>query len=87
MAGKSMIHRLAGCLDRWVFAPLTAVVRFYVDGFRSMTLGRTLWVMILLKLLILFCVFRLLFFPDVLARDYDDDAQRAQAVRTSLINR
>lgn len=87
MAGKSMIQRLTGCLDRWMVAPLTAVVRFYVDGFRSMTLGRTLWVMILLKLLILFFVFRLLFFPDVLARDYDDDAQRAQAVRTSLINR
>lgn len=87
MVGKSMIQRLAGCLDRWVVAPLTAVVWFYVDGFRSMTLGRTLWVMILLKLLILFLVFRLLFFPDVLSRDYDDDAQRAQAVRTSLINR
>ena len=41
----------------------------------------------LLKLIILFFVFKLLFFPDVLARDYDDDAQRAQAVRTSLINR
>ena len=26
------------------------IFRFYVDGFRSMTLGRTLWAIILLKL-------------------------------------
>ena len=39
---------------------------FYRDGFRSMTLGRTLWAVILLKLFIMFAVLRLFFFPDVL---------------------
>mgnify|MGYP002923144831 CR=1 FL=1 len=29
------------------------IFRFYVDGFRSMTLGRTLWAIILLKLFIM----------------------------------
>lgn len=43
------------------------VVRFYIDGFRAMTLGRTLWAIILLKLFILFAVLRLFFFPDLLA--------------------
>lgn len=43
------------------------IVRFYVDGFRSMTVGRTLWAIILLKLFILFAVLRLFFFPDLLA--------------------
>lgn len=43
------------------------IVRFYVEGFRSMTLGRTLWAIILLKLFILFAVLRLFFFPDLLA--------------------
>ena len=33
------------------------VVRFYVEGFREMTVGRTLWAIILVKL----------FFPDLLA--------------------
>lgn len=37
--------------------------RFYVEGFRSMTLGRTLWCIILLKLFILFFILRLFFFP------------------------
>lgn len=43
------------------------IVRFYVDGFRGMTVGRTLWAIILLKLFILFAVLRLFFFPDLLA--------------------
>ncbi len=56
----------------------------YIDGFRSMTVGRSLWVLIILKLILLFAVFKLLFFPDLLQRDYDNDADRAQAVRNSL---
>ena len=42
------------------------IFRFYVDGFRSMTLGRTLWAIILLKLFIMFAILRLFFFPDQL---------------------
>lgn len=61
--------------------------RFYRDGFRSMTVGRYLWAMILIKLFILFFVFKLFFFPDILQRDYDNDADRAAAVRNSLINK
>ncbi|WP_300507112.1 DUF4492 domain-containing protein [uncultured Duncaniella sp.] len=63
------------------------VVRFYIDGFKSMTVGRKLWMLILIKLFILFFVFKLFFFPDILQRDYDNDAERAEAVRSSLINR
>ena len=40
---------------------------FYRDGFRSMTLGRTLWLIILLKLFIMFVVLRLIFFPNQMA--------------------
>ena len=32
------------------------VYRFYADGFRSMTLGRTLWAVILIKLFIMFAI-------------------------------
>lgn len=62
------------------------VYRFYRDGFRQMTVGRYLWAMILIKLFILFFVFKLFFFPDILQRDYDDDTQRAAAVRQSLLD-
>lgn len=61
------------------------VYRFYRDGFRSMTVGRYLWLMIIIKLFILFFVFKLFFFPDLLKRDYDNDADRARAVRSALI--
>lgn len=64
---------------------LWRVADLYVDGFRSMTVGRSLWLLIIIKVFLLFAVFKLLFFPDVLERDYDTDQQRAQAVRTSLI--
>lgn len=40
---------------------------FYLEGFRSMTLGRTLWIIILLKLFIMFVVLKLFFFPDFLS--------------------
>ena len=63
---------------------LRKVIRFYVEGFREMTVGRTLWAIILIKLFILFAVLKVFFFPDLLRRDYDNDADRAQAVRTHL---
>lgn len=63
---------------------LKSIVNFYVDGFKSMTIGRTLWLIILIKLAIIFLVLKLFFFPDKLATEYDTDAQRADAVRHAL---
>lgn len=60
--------------------------RFYRDGFREMTTGRYLWLLILVKLAVFFLVFKLFFFPDLLQRDYDNDADRAEAVRNSLLD-
>lgn len=60
------------------------VVELYTGGFREMTVGRRLWVLILVKLAILFLVFRLFFFPDRLAEEYDNDGDRARAVAREL---
>ena len=60
--------------------------RFYYDGFKGMTIGRYLWVIILAKLAVMFLVFKLFFFPNVLERDYTTDEERAQAVREHLIS-
>ncbi len=49
-----------------------------------MTVGRSLWILILIKLAIIFLVFKLFFFPDLLATRFDNDADRAAAVRQSL---
>lgn len=60
------------------------VLDFYVEGFRSMTVGKYLWALILFKLIILFLVLKIFFFPDVLKVNYDNDVQRAGAVRNAL---
>ena len=61
------------------------IFRFYVDGFRSMTLGRTLWAIILLKLFIMFAILRLFFFPDQLAGMSQE--QRSEHVLEQLTRR
>lgn len=55
---------------------LRNVIRFYIDGFREMTLGRTLWAIILIKLFVLFAVLKLFFFPNLLAGKSDDEQAR-----------
>lgn len=42
------------------------IVYLYIDGFRQMTLGRILWTIIIIKLLLVFGVLKLFFFPDIL---------------------
>lgn len=59
----------------------------YYDGFRNMTVGKTLWIIILVKVFIFFVVMKLLFFPNILKRDYKDNESRAQHVRTELLKR
>lgn len=63
---------------------LGRVLTFYLDGFRNMRLGRTLWKIILIKLVIMFAVLKWLFFPDVLKITYDTDAARAEHVLQRL---
>lgn len=60
---------------------------FYYDGFRKMTVGKTLWLIILIKVFIFFVVMKLLFFPNVLNRDFDTDEERADHVRSELLNK
>lgn len=63
------------------------ICTFYYDGFRSMTVGKTLWAIILIKLFIFFVVIKMLFFPNLLQRDFDSDEERADHVRQELISR
>lgn len=52
-----------------------------------MTLGKKLWALIAVKLLIMFGVLKLFFFPDLLETKYDNDDDRANAVRNTLVSR
>ena len=46
---------------------IRTIFNFYIEGFRNMTWGRPLWIVIFLKLFILFFVLRLFFFRPVLS--------------------
>ena len=58
---------------------------FYVDGFRSMTVGRTLWLIIAIKVVVFFLILRWIFFPDFLAGKADTDEGKADYVRHELV--
>ena len=65
-------------------ASFSKIWEMYRDGFKSMTVGRSLWLIILLKLVLIFLVLKLYFYPDKLSTEYDNDADRAAAVREAL---
>ena len=66
---------------------LVKICRFYVDGFRSMTIGKTLWILIFIKLFIMFCILRVFFFPNFLNSVTNDDSQKDDYVSSQIISR
>ena len=64
---------------------LTRIWIFYLDGFREMTLGRTLCAIILIKLFIMFFILKLFFFPSFLGGKTTEEKQ--QYVGEELIER
>lgn len=65
---------------------LYRVFDLYYDGFRHMTLGRTLWAIILIKLFIIFAILKVFFFPNFL-KQQAGKGQEAEYVAGELINR
>lgn len=49
---------------------------FYVQGFRSMTLGKTLWAIIFVKLFIMFFVLKMFFFKNHLDQNTNSDSEK-----------
>lgn len=58
----------------------------YADGFRNMTLGRTLWAVILIKLFVIFVVLKAFFFPNYLKVNADK-GHEADFVAAEMIGR
>ena len=52
---------------------LYRIYDLYVDGFRHMRLGKTLWAIILIKLFIIFVVLKIFFFPNFLKQHANGD--------------
>jgi hypothetical protein len=63
---------------------LGRVFGFYASGFREMTWGRPLWMIILVKLFIMFAILKLFFFPDFLKKNFRTDQERSDYVIETL---
>lgn len=62
---------------------LRNIIDFYHQGFRAMRLGRTLWSLLLVKLLVL-AVLSWIFLPNQLNTTFANDRQRAAHVLEQL---
>jgi len=63
------------------------VFSFYYEGFRTMSeWGKKVWIIILIKLFIIFAILKIFFFPDLLKKNFDSDAQRSEYVLEQLTN-
>lgn len=63
---------------------LYRIFDLYYDGFRNMTLGRTLWTVILIKLVVIFAILKVFFFPDYL-KEHSEKGHEADYVATQIL--
>ncbi|MGM9734596.1 MAG: DUF4492 domain-containing protein, partial [Prevotella sp.] len=57
----------------------------YADGFRNMKIGKTLWTIIIIKLIIIFAVLKVFFFPDFLSQNAKE-GEEAEFVAGEILN-
>ncbi|MDF9829207.1 DUF4492 domain-containing protein [Parabacteroides sp. PF5-6] len=62
------------------------IYKFYLEGFKRMTWGKTLWLIILVKLFIMFVILKIFFFPRFLGR-FDSSNEKQDYVSNELIER
>lgn len=62
---------------------LRSIWNLYADGFKNMTWGKPLWLLIFLKVFILFAVLRAFFFQPVLSGKTEE--QKIEHVGTELV--
>lgn len=62
------------------------VYHLYADGFRNMTIGKTLWTIIFIKLFIMFAILKVFFFPNFIHQNAGK-GEEAEFVSTQIFNR
>lgn len=60
------------------------IFHFYYQGFKNMTIGKRLWLIILIKLFIIFAIFRLFFFHDFLDSRFKTETDKSNYVIQQL---
>ena len=68
-----------------ITATIENLFRFYIDGFRTMSWwGKKVWLIIFIKLGIMFLILRIFFFPDFLKTNFSSDRERSDYVIEQL---
>jgi len=67
-----------------VISVLNWVYYLYYDGFKNMRVGKTLWLLIVIKLFIMFAIVKWLFFPNVLKENFHTDEERSEYILNTL---
>ncbi len=62
------------------------IFNFNYTGFKKMEVGKQLWLIILIKLFIMFAILKLFFFPNFLKSNFDSDQERSDYVIEQLTN-
>ena len=62
------------------------IYNFYIEGFKSMTWGKSLWLLILIKLFLIFFIMKFFFFSDSFEHKYQSDEERGMHVLENLTN-
>ncbi|MFV0290030.1 MAG: DUF4492 domain-containing protein [Mangrovibacterium sp.] len=62
-------------------------IELYVDGIKNMSRwGKQIWLLIIIKLVVMFLVLKLFFFPNFLKTNFETDEQRANHVLEQMTN-
>ena len=65
--------------------PFKALVDLYKSGFKSMTKqSKTLWIIATVKILILFGLMKVFFFPNFMKSNFKSDKQRIEYIQQEL---
>ncbi|NLK66109.1 MAG: DUF4492 domain-containing protein [Campylobacteraceae bacterium] len=57
----------------------------YIDGFRNMTLGKTLWTVVLIKLFIMIFILKMLIFNNTIHTEFDTKEEKIDFVYKNLL--
>ena len=63
---------------------LLKIFYFYYQGFSKMTWGKNLWLIIIIKLFIMFFILKLFFFKDYLNTNFKTDEEKGNFVVNKL---
>jgi hypothetical protein len=63
---------------------LSGFFSMYIEGFKNLTWGRTLWYIVLLKLFIMFAVLKVFFFPNYLNSRFNTEKEKSEYIFQEL---